>query len=200
MRTLVIVGHPNPNSLGSALAQRYADAARRNGAQVELLQLSDLNFDLSLRGGFHGEQALEPDLLRAQELLKWCSHLCVVFPVWWGASPALLKGFFDRTLLPGFAFRYRPSGLPERLLAGRTARLIVTSDSPGWYLRWIMGDSAMNAVRRSTLAFCGFRVRLTRLNSVRTSRPEQRDRWLTAVERAAGQDHRRSAAPLPQTA
>jgi len=200
MRTLVIVGHPNPDSFGSALAQRYAEAARNLGAEVEVLSLSELDFDLSLRGGFQGEQALEPDLMRAQELLKWCTHLCVVFPVWWGAPPALLKGFFDRTLLPGFAFKFRPSGLSEKLLAGRSARMIVTSDSPGWYLRWIMGDSAVNAVRRSTLAFCGFKVRLTRLNSVRTSSPEQRDRWMNAVGRAAGQDHRGPTVPLPQTA
>lgn len=199
MNTLVISGHPRPGSLSHALAAHYADAARAAGARVQTLALSDLHFDPHLYAGYHAGQPLEPDLKRAQDLLRWSTHLCLAYPVWWGAPPALLKGFIDRAFQPGFAFRYREGhAFPERLLTGRTARLIVTSDSPAWYLRAVMRDSAVNTVARSTLSFSGLRpVRVTRLGPVRTSTPQQRQRWLDYVAVLAARDHRRTGRPQP---
>lgn len=190
MRTLVIIGHPNPNSFCHALAQQYIDAGRTSGAEIRVLDLSTLRFDPSLRNGFQGAQDLESELQEAQALLKWCSHLCLIYPVWWGSTPAVLKGFFDRVLLPGFAFKYRPSGLPDKLLAGRSARLIGTSDSPTWYLKWMMRDAAIHSVKHSTLAFCGFKVRVSRVDNVRQSSPGKRTQWLNRMTSVALQDHR----------
>ncbi|GGR95881.1 NAD(P)H-dependent oxidoreductase [Deinococcus sedimenti] len=193
MNTLVISGHPHPGSLSHALATHYAGAARTAGAEVQTLHLSDLHFDPHLHAGYRASQPLEPDLERAQQLLTWSTHLCVTYPVWWGAPPALLKGFIDRAFQPGFAFRHRPGHpFPERLLSGRTARLIVTSDSPAWYLRAVMRDSAVNTVARSTLNFSGVHpVRVTRLGPVRTSTPQQRQRWLDHIATLAARDHQR---------
>ena len=96
--------------------------------------------------------------------------------------PALLKGFFDRTLERGWAFRYQENGMPEGLLAGRTGRLAVTSDSPAWYLP-LVGDSTVRQVRGRTLEFCGIKpTRVTRYADVRGRTPEQLARW---VEEAA---------------
>ena len=64
--------------------------------------------------------------------------------------PALLKGFFDRTFLPGFAFKYRNrSQLWDKLLSGRTADLLVTLDTPPWYFRWIYGAPAHRQMVRT---------------------------------------------------
>jgi putative NADPH-quinone reductase len=76
-------------------------------------------------------QPLGPDLVRAQQALLAARHVAWVYPVWWGTMPALLKGFLDRTLVSGFAYRYRPnSPLWDRLLRGRSAELLVTMDAP----------------------------------------------------------------------
>jgi len=189
---LIIDGHPNPDSFCAALAQKYADAARQAGAKVETLSLRDLSFDVILHQGYQAKQALEPDLVKAQAMIKASRHLVIVTPVWWGSMPALLKGFLDRTMERGWAFRYGSNGLPEGLLAGRSARLIVSTDSPLWYLRWIQGDPTVRSLVRSTLKFCGFKpVALTRIGPVHGSDDKKREQWLEKVSQAGQVDARR---------
>jgi NAD(P)H dehydrogenase (quinone) len=189
---LIIDGHPNPDSFCAALAQKYADAARQAGAKVEILSLRDLSFDVILHQGYQAKQALEPDLVKAQAMIKASRHLVIVTPVWWGSMPALLKGFLDRTMERGWAFRYGSNGLPEGLLAGRSARLIVSTDSPLWYLRWIQGDPTVRSLVRSTLKFCGFKpVALTRIGPVHGSDDKKREQWLEKVFQAGQVDARR---------
>ncbi|CAD5994084.1 NAD(P)H-dependent oxidoreductase [Agreia sp. COWG] len=102
--------------------------------------------------------------------------------------PALLKGFFDRLLLPKRAYRVKKNGLPEGLLSGRTGRVIVTTDSPWWYLR-LVGDTTVRHVRQTTLRFCGLRgVKATRLGPVKGSTDELRATWLSKIERIAQSD------------
>lgn len=184
-KILVVVGHPRRESLCAALAAAYAEAARGSGAEVEVLALADLAFDPVLRGGYAGAQPLEPDLVAAQASIAAASHLVLVYPTWWGAPPALLKGFVDRVLLPGFAFRYREgSSLWDKLLTGRSARLIVTADSPGWWLRFVTGNPAVKMMKTSVLDFCGVSpVRVTLLPSVRKSSAADREAWLAEVRR-----------------
>lgn len=190
-RVLVLLGHPDRRGLCGHLADAYADGARAAGHAVEELRLGDLAFDLVLRQGFRASQELEPDLRRAQDLLRWCQHLCLVVPVWWGQSPALFKGFCDRVLLPGFAFRYHDQGLGwDRLLAGRSARLFLTMDAPLWYARLIMHAPAERSLRDQTLAFCGFRpVRTTCIGSARRLDAPGRERRLREAA-ALGADAR----------
>ena len=105
--------------------------------------------------------------------------------------PALLKGFLDRLLLPGFAFRYRrDSAWWDRLLAGRSARVITTMDTPPWYYRWLYRDPGIAQLRRTVLQFCGIApVRVTRLGPVRSSSPARRQRWLQAIARLGAAGH-----------
>ena len=191
---LVIDAHPNPESLCAALARRYADAARQAGASVTLLSLRELAFDLVLHQGYRGQQPLEPDLQRAQRLVEASAHLCLVTPLWWGSVPALLKGFFARTLQRGWAYRYQDNGNPLGLLAGRSARVLLTTDSPGWYLRLLQGDPTVKQLVRSTLRFCGFKpVRVTRFGPVHGSTAQTRDGWLARAAAVAAQDAGRVA-------
>jgi putative NADPH-quinone reductase len=168
-RILVIHGHPSEEGFTARLAQTYIDGAMDGGHEVEALWLGRLSFDPILRQGYRSAQTLEPDLQKAQERLLWAEHLVFVFPVWWGGWPALLKGFVDRVFLPGFAFRYREGGtLWDRLLKGRSARLIVTSDAPVLWDRLVNRHAAVHQMRQSTLRFCGVRpVSVTRFGSLR---------------------------------
>ncbi len=180
---LVILGHPHKESLCGAMASAYVDAAKAAGADVRVLALADLQFDPVLHLGYTEIQPLEPDLLAAQTDVVWAQHLVFVYPNWWGTFPALLKGFFDRAFLPGFAFKYRAdSPLCDKLLAGRTGRVLVTMDSPSWYYRWLVGAPGDKQIRNSILGFCGVKpVRIQHFGPVRTASDAQRARWLAAA-------------------
>lgn len=193
MQILVIDGHPNAASLTTALLTSYAEGASKAGAEVHVLRLRDLDFDLVLRHGLYSDQPLEPDLQRARELLVASDHVVVATPVWWGSITPLLKGFFDRVLERGWAYRYRDNGLPEGLLAGRTSRVMITTDSPQWFLRGIMGDTTVRQIKRSTLAFCAMKpVSVSRFGPVHASTPEGRAEWIADAARLGERDAQRT--------
>jgi len=183
-RILMIFGTPKSNSLCQALGEAYAHGARSEGHVVRQLKLGEMTFDPVLRDGYDQSQTLEADLLEAQRQIHWAEHLLFVYPVWWGGLPALLKGFFDRVFLPGFAFKYRNrSQLWDKLLSGRTADLLVTLDTPRWYFRWIYGAPAHRQMTRTILGFCGIKTRrLTEFSPVRPSSEAQRQSWLRQAE------------------
>lgn len=188
-KVLVILGHPRSDSFGHAVAATYIEGAREAGHDTRLIELGQLRFDPVLHQGYKAEQALEPDLQAAQASLLWAQEIVFVFPLWWGGLPALLKGFFDRVLLPGHAFRYEPDGQGwQPLLKGRTARLLITMDTPRWIDRWLYGSPVLRQLKYPILRFCG--IRLTRtlfLSPVIKSNPQQRASWLNKVRRLGSQ-------------
>lgn len=187
-RILIILGHPSASSLCAGLADAYAQGARDSGAEVRLLRLGELDFDPLLHAGYRQDQPLEPDLQRAQADILWASHLAWAYPTWWGGLPALLKGFIDRIFLPGFAFKYRKgSVLWDRLLAGRTADLLVSMDSPPWYYRWVAHMPGHHQMRRAILEFSGIRpVRIHSFGPVLGAEAARVQQWLEQAQ-AAGQ-------------
>lgn len=179
-KVLVILGHPSPTSFSAALADTYAQAAEAAGHTVRVLRLADLQFDALLHGNNPHHQALEPDLLAAQDSILWATHMAWVFPVWWGSVPALLKGFLDRAFTSGWAYQFNPgAAFPVPLLKGRTAHLIVPMDTPPWYYRWVYRMPAIHQMRKTTLAFCGIRPTQTlMLGPIIHSTAAQRSNWL----------------------
>lgn len=186
-RILLILGHPSSESLCGALAERYAQSALAAGHEVRQLRLGELVFDPVLREGYHQIQTLEDDLSAAQSDILWAEHLTLVYPIWWGGIPALLKGFFDRVLLPGFAFKYRKGkAFPDKLLKGRTAHLLVTMDTPPWYYRLIYRMPGLHEVRKTTLQFCGIKpLRTLTFGPVLGSTDQQRQTWLQQAQAIA---------------
>ena len=194
LKVLVVVGHPRRASLTAALAAAYADGARRAGAVVEVLELARLEFDPNVRTRVFATQSVEADLRRAAALIAWAEHLVFVYPTWWGTMPALMKGFLDRVLAPGFAFEETAKSGYLPLMTGRTAELLTTTDTPGWVWRWLYGAPGDKAMARAILGFCGIRVvRIGRVGPVRGSRLEQRRAWLATAEAAGARLH---AGPL----
>ncbi|MDR7090632.1 NAD(P)H-dependent oxidoreductase [Cellvibrio fibrivorans] len=180
---VVIVGHPDSNSYCASLAENYVKVAAEKGHDVKLFKLGDANFDPILHHGHNQRQELEPDLVTIREAILWASHLVFVYPIWWGSIPALLKGFFDRTFLPGYAFSYRKNSVWwDRLLAGRSAHLIVTMDTPPWYYRWIYKMPGHNQMKITILEWCGIKpIKISSFGPLRGSSPEQREKWTQAV-------------------
>lgn len=187
---LIIAAHPglpDTESLGMSMARTYAQTAHMAGDHIRLLQLDDLDFDTMLRSGYQRPQDLEPCLRMAQDDIAWADELVLVFPIWWGGMPALLKGFLDRMLLPGFAFRYEPKGLGlTPLLKGKTARLIITMDTPRWIDRWLCGSPVIRQLRYPILRFYGIKLReVLFFSPFILSSLSQRQDWIERVRKLA---------------
>lgn len=183
-KILIIQGHPDDQSFNHALHQVYKEGALSTGAQVREILVGQLEFNPNLKFGYRQRIELEPCLLDAQEKIMWAEHIVIFYPVWWGSFPAVLKGFFDRVLLPGFAFKKRENSLWwDKLLVGRSARVIATLDQPSWYYRWFNGAPTDKAIRRMILNFCGIKpVNITNIGPLRLSSEKFREAWITKVK------------------
>lgn len=190
MNIYLLLAHPDKDSFNGQLADAYCQRARQLGHVVRYQQLGEMTFDPILHKGYKAVQSLEPDLLEAQQNIRWCNKWVIVYPVWWGNVPALLKGFLDRTLYSGFAYRYHDNNpFWDKLLAGREAELITTCDAPGFWLWWQYRNSDINALKRATLEFCGIRpVHIWRISRVRYLNEARRrkaiDQLIDSIPRA----------------
>ncbi|MCA0361408.1 MAG: NAD(P)H-dependent oxidoreductase [Armatimonadetes bacterium] len=194
-KILVLDTHPSANSFGASLAQEYAVSAEESGAEVEIVSLRDLSIDWCRdpRG-----YPVELEVARLQSMIQEAKHIVVVFPVYWGLYPAILKGFIDRVLLPGFAYEYAEGShaLPRKLLAGRTARLIYTMDSPGWFHRFVYGAPAEKALMRATLWFVGIKtVGRNVLTVTRSTTLPRREAFIKEVREGAVGDAKKVKGP-----
>lgn len=158
-KILVLDANPSKFSYTACLAEEYEINAKENGFDVEVLRIRDLTFDPILHHGYNRNQKLEPDLQKAQELLKWCDHLVLVSPVWWYSMPALLKGFIDRVFLPEYAFRVEvnPKRKVVKMLENKTATLIYTYGGPKKNMSNNYKDPFGLQVSYGLLYFCGFK-------------------------------------------
>ena len=183
-KILIINGHPDKESLCFALAESYKKGADTNGDQCQLVHLIDLKFNPILTYGYRLISELEPDLLKMQQAILQADHLVFIYPNWWATLPTLLKGFIDRVFLPNFAFKYHEKGpFWDKLLKGKTARLIVTMDTPKWYYWLINRNAGHNAMKIGVLEFCGIKpVKISVFAPVKSSDNAKRQKWLDEVE------------------
>ncbi len=181
-RVLVLRAHPLKDSFNSALADAWVDGARSVGAEVRVLDVHALKFDPALLVAHRGEMPLEPDLQLVQAAIAEAAHVTVAFPVWWGSIPALLKGLFDRTFLPGWAYATGNGALPDKGLTGRTGRLLVTMDTPSWYDWLVYRACARRQVQYATFHFTGIKpTRISTFDAIGQSTPKWRTKMLSKV-------------------
>jgi len=180
----IINGHPNKDSFNFGIAEAYKKGAVETRAEVKEIVIRELKFNPNLQFGYQKRMELEPDLMKAWEIIQWADHLVWVHPVWWGGFPALMKGFIDRLFLPGLAYEYRENSVWwDKLLKGKTAHIITTLDQPGWYYRLFFGRPSVNQLKKSILEYCGVKpVKLTYIGIIRNSKDEQRVQWLRKVK------------------
>lgn len=181
---LVISGHSDSNSLTASMAKAYQEGAIQSGADCTLLDLGAMTFDPILRFGYNKRIELEPDLVWAQDCITKAEHIVVVFPVWWGTYPAILKGFIDRTFLPGFAFKYKQKNAVywDKLLKGKTAHVISILDAPVHYYEDKYKKAGQVAIVEATLNYCGIKTtKETFYTPIRPTTFETRLAWLEEV-------------------
>lgn len=185
MKIFILLGHSDRETLSGALADCYETNALAAGYEVRRQNLGEMDFDPILHDGYKKIQALEPDLHTFCDNLRWAEHIVIVYPTWWSSMPALLKGLFDRSWLPQTAFRFADHGLTwKKLLKGRTARVITSSNTAPLIMRFMYG-SPTATLELAILRFSGIRARSTLFGPSERASVRTRARWFRKVARLA---------------
>ena len=187
MNIAIIQGHPDPagGHFGHALADAYAEAATAGGHTVRRIAVAQLEFPLLRTQQEWQDGAAPPSIREAQETLAWADHLLIVFPLWLGDMPALVKAFFEQLMRPGFAIG-KSSGptLWKKLLKGKSARVVVTMGMPAFFYRVVYRAHSVKSLERNILSFCGIApVRTTLIGTVEAKRRGVREDWLARMRK-----------------
>lgn len=192
-KIVIIDGHPDPapERFCHALVHAYAAGALAAGHEVRRIDVAKLDFAL-LRSKDAFEHGTVPDTLRpAQDAIAWSEHLVIVYPLWLGTMPALLKGFLEQVFRPGFAIGQAHQG--ERaggLLKGKRARIVVTMGMPAFIYRWYFGAHSLKSLERNILRFSGIGpIRETLIGMVESGDGRQREKALATL-RGLGREGR----------
>lgn len=193
-RILIIQGHPDASArhLCHVLADAYAEGAQSTGHEVRRIEVAALDFPLLRSQKDWESAALPPALQPAQDDIRWCSHLIMVFPLWLGDMPALLKGFLEQVARPGFAFRYKEGdlALTEKGLTGRSARVVVTMGMPALVYRWVFRAHSVKSLERNILGFVGIApVHETLVGGIGHLGDEGVRQWQTKLRRLGAAGH-----------
>lgn len=180
MTALIVYAHPEPTSFSGALKDAAVRAVEGAGHEVIVSDLYAEGFNPvagrhdfltvadAKRFHYQTEQAhasrnhgFAPDIVREQERLAEAGLIILVFPLWWGGVPAILKGWFDRVCAYGFAYadgkRFENGYFRDRrglfaIATGGTEARFSTDGSYG-EMRHVM-----HGVRRCMLEYLGLDV------------------------------------------
>ena len=183
----VVQGHPDASGdrLCDTLAQAYVDGAKSAGHQVEVFDLRQLDFPF-LRTQKDWEKGIlgTPETLKAaQSALIEANHIVLVYPLWLGTMPAVLKGFLEQVFRPGVALSDN-EGFPKPLLKGKSARVVITMGMPALIYRFYFFAHGLRNLERSILGVAGIRpIRSTLFGSVESVSPQQRAGWIEKMKR-----------------
>jgi len=185
-RIAIIQGHPDPQGshFCNALADAYASGARGEGHEVDIIEVARLDFSLIRTSAQFRDGAPPVEIREAQDIIRRADHLILIFPLWLGTVPALLKGFLEQTFRDGFAMQFAANGRGwKRLLKGKSARVVVTMGMPAFFYRWYFGAHGLKSLERSVLAFAGVApIRESLIGRVEGRSTTSRGRWLIRMQ------------------
>lgn len=185
-RIAIIQGHPTPGGghFCHALAEAYAEGAFHGGHQVRFIPVAEFDFPL-LRSKANWDGASPPPVIaEAQGTLEWAEHLVIVYPLWLGGMPALLKGFLEQALRPAFMTGAREGASWKSALKGRSSRIVITMGMPAFVYRWYFGAHSLKSLKRSILSLVGIGPnRHTLIGMIEGVRDVKRKAWLDAMRR-----------------
>lgn len=189
-RVLVVYCHPYEDSLVGAARDRALAGLAAAGHDVRLIDLYALGFDPVFsaweREHHHDPPDTKPAIAAHVEALRWATTLVLVYPTWWSAQPAMLKGWIDRVWVDGVAWDLPDGSNRLRPLLTNIGRIVVvTTHGSSRMVNALQGDAGKHLVRRSLRFLCGWRtrVRWIALYGVDTSTAAERTAFLADVER-----------------
>ena len=184
-RIVMIQGHPDTRKkhFGHALAEAYLRGAEHKGHEVRTIEVATLQFDWLRRQEDWNVEAMSDDIKRAQADISWANHIVLVFPLWMGTMPAIVKAFLENALCEGFALENQSAEeLPGKKMKGKSARIVVTMGMPAVAYRVFYRSHSVKSLERNILRFCGFKpVRCSIFGGVDGSE-KSRTKYLETME------------------
>jgi putative NADPH-quinone reductase len=182
-KILVIDGHPDPERgrLCHALAEAYVESAMTAGKQIRLITLAETPIEILRNARDFASPPREGPVQSAQADIAWADHVVLVFPLWLGGAPALLRAFLEQVARGGFFADTAGRGIRPKL-KGKSARIIVTMGMPAFVYRLLFHAHGVRNITQGVLGFAGFGpVRATMFGAVETVSPS---RQKARIERA----------------
>lgn len=178
-RIAILDAHPDPDRARfvHALADAYAEGAAGAGHEVRRIELAKLDVPLLRTRADWETGTPAPDIAAAQETIAWAQHLAILYPLWLGDVPALLKAFLEQVASPGFAIGQGKTG-PKPLLKGRSAHIVVTMGMPWFVYRLYFGAHSLKSLRRNILNFAGIRPVHESVIGMVEGSARSREEWL----------------------
>lgn len=157
----------------------YIKGAEEAGHEVRHICIAALEFPFLQNEEEWGRQPCPAALQSAQQDIQWANHLVILYPLWLGSMPALLKAFLEQAFRPGFAIgQSEPGKLWKKLLKGKSARIVVTMGMPALLYRWFYRAHSLKSLERNILAFSGISpVRSSVIGMVEAD-ASKREKWL----------------------
>ena len=187
MKISVILAHPNRGSFNYAIADTAAATLREAGHTIFFHNLYAEKFDPLLPYPEIARDAVLPPVVadHCREIAS-ADGIVIVHPNWWGMPPAILKGWIDRVLRPGIAYRFAEmdsgEGIPIGLLKAKSVIIFNTSNTPADREQEVFGDPLERIWKDCIISFCGIPCCHRRMYGVIvTSSEEQRKAWLGEV-------------------
>jgi NAD(P)H dehydrogenase (quinone) len=164
MKTLILYAHPDTEPRGNCyhilLGVRSALASA--GEEYALIDLYKDGFNPVMAKEEHyvsGGKSIAEEVLAYQKQIAAAKRLIIIHPVWWGGMPAILKGFFDRVLTPGFGYQY-VNGMPKKLFRRKCAVVFLTTGGPWWHSRFVQESRAIRNIANDILGFLGVKTKV----------------------------------------
>lgn len=180
MKVLVVYAHPNPKSFNRAVLDGFAKGLTDGGHTFEVDDLYAAKFDPAFKPEDFAQFVKRPmpqDVLEQQAKVAQADALAFVYPVWWASAPAIIKGWFDRVLSYGFAYK-----IGRGLLNHKKALIISTTMQPEAFYKAGVED-AMKRINKANFDVCGIQNFEQILLYGAAADAEARKRHLQLVER-----------------
>lgn len=195
MNISIILAHPNPGSFNHAIAATAAETLHRDGHTATVHDLCAEKFDPMLPASeLNRDTVLDPVIQRHCDEIVAADGIIIVHPNWWGTPPAILKGWIDRVLRPGVAYRFvvgdNGEGVPQGLLHAKSAIVFNTANTPAERELAAFGDPLELIWKKCVFDLCGVKNVHRRIFAVVVaSTPKQRSAWLTEVAETVSQHY-----------
>jgi putative NADPH-quinone reductase len=190
-RTVCILqGHPHGGGahLCHAIADAYADGAKTAGAKIRRIDVGEMDIPLFRNPAEFGKPPVEA-IVASQKAIKSSDHLVIIYPLWLGTMPAVVKAFFEQLCRNNFAIEAdAKGGWPRQHLKGKSARVIVTMGMPAMAYQMMFGAHGVRGFESSILGMSGIKpIRETLIGGVGSLSPSKTEALLARMRRLGKQ-------------
>jgi putative NADPH-quinone reductase len=181
-KILIVKAHPSSKGFTHKIADRYQGLCQKNGQEVRIIDLYDKKWQQDFFC-FEDVKKLPQDPIRdrIQEWVYWAEEIVFIFPIWWSSCPAIMKNFYDKNFISGWAYKYTGPNKRKKLLVGKKAKIFATCDGPGWVYGFYFSPFRI-IWQHLMLGFCGIKLSKIRiLGKMAFRSQEEKEDWLRKI-------------------